>query len=257
MARLIPEELFDFFGGFVDSLVGGLAGFVAGLIHFFEPLGFEGFGGFLAEFAGVGDGGADVPHQLVQDQVNGLGEGDSLAASADVIHFDSGEADGLTAPQGAHVDAAFFDDELADDDLLLGCGLGGGFLVSLIGRAGEGLDVFLQFLDVGGPELFFVADGGRDDMDFIDHDGIAEDGAGIELDVDLAQGKDIFALETFGVADNETFERAAPGEGREVDGFECDGSLRDLWSDGFHPLFDAAVQQAGAEEVDEDGGDEG
>ena len=48
-------------------------------------------------------------------------------------------------------------------------------------------------------------------MNLIDNDLVAEDRAGVDLDIDLAESKDVFALEAFGIADIEPCQGALAG----------------------------------------------
>ena len=86
-------------------------------------------------------------------------------------------------------------------------------------------------------QRLFVADLWLLDVDLVNNDLVAEDRAGVDLDIDLAEGKDVFALEAFGVADVEPCQGALAGENRQVDCVELDRGLGDLSGRTFRRRF--------------------
>jgi len=149
--KLFPEKLFNAFAGLVDRIAGSLPRLIGGLADSFQTLGLDGLGGGFAQFAGVGDGRADIVHDFTQHQVDGFGYRHSVAILADIVHLDARQLDGLAHAHRADIDGAFFDDQFADDELFFCAGggcvrSGGGFC--RLPRAGKGFDVREQLLQI-------------------------------------------------------------------------------------------------------------
>jgi len=124
---------------------------------------------------------------------------------ADVGHLDTWEWHRCAGTHQAYEDGAVFDDELLDDYLRGGtvfcwrrfCSLG----CVLICTAREGVNICHQRFNVGAHQRLFIANFRLLDDDLVNDDLIAKDGTSIDIDLDLAEGEDIFALISIWISD--------------------------------------------------------
>ena len=81
-------------------------------------------------------------------------------------------------------------------------------------------------------------------MNVVDDNLIAKDRTRIDIDVYLAEREDVFAVVAIRVADIEASKCAVARQDRQVDRFQADRCLSDLWTEFLNACFDAFVECA-------------